>query len=79
MRSALRKARELKGLTQAEVAKAVGIDRVSYLHIEVGRRNPSTRVALRIADVLEDDPRVLFADLLSDDQAATLDPAVNEA
>lgn len=70
MRTTLREAREAKGLTQAQVASMAGIDRVSFLHIESGRRNPSLPVALRIASVLEADPRDLFADLASDSEQA---------
>lgn len=75
MRAALRQVREARGLTQAQVAALAGIDRVSFLHIESGRRNPSLAVALRIATVLAADPRDLFADLARDPESA---PAAGE-
>ncbi len=61
MRDALRAARQALGLTQAQVAERAGIDRVTYLHIESGRRNPSMALGLRIAEALASDPRVLFS------------------
>lgn len=64
MRRNLKNAREIKGLTQAEVAKRAGISREYYVQLEAGVRDPSFRVAFRIADVLGADPRHLFADVL---------------
>lgn len=52
MRQALREARLRAKLTQAEVARSVGIDRTSYVHIERNNRNPSLGVAIKIADLL---------------------------
>lgn len=62
MRRALYRARIEKGLTQAEVAKLVGINRASYTHIERGTRNPSMHVARAIARVLNRTVDELFAD-----------------
>lgn len=65
-RMALVNARRHAGLTQAEVAARVGITQQHYSLIEIGRRTPALDVALRIANVLEADPRVLFADVLEE-------------
>jgi len=60
MRTALRRARLARGLTQEAVAALVGIRRPYYQQIETGRRTPSLPVAFRIATVLQADPRDLF-------------------
>lgn len=39
----LRHLREQKGMTQDDVAKAIGITRRSYIHYETGNRYPRTR------------------------------------
>ena len=69
MRTALRMARERKQLTQAQVAECVGISREYYVQLEAGQRDPSIRVAFRIGEVLDADPRWLFADVI-DERAA---------
>lgn len=38
----VRFAREMRQLTQAQVAKAAGMDQTQIAHIEAGRRTPST-------------------------------------
>lgn len=45
--------RKKLGLTQKEVAKRVGIARTTYTNIELGDKNPSLQVALRIKEALE--------------------------
>ncbi len=52
IRKELIKARQNRGLTQGEVARAVGIDRTVYNRIERGKNKPSVDVALRIARLL---------------------------
>ncbi|TCO53910.1 MULTISPECIES: helix-turn-helix transcriptional regulator [Thermoanaerobacteraceae] len=52
MRYYLKKARKQAGLTQAEIAKKVGIARTSYTNIELGIKNPSFDVATKIKKVL---------------------------
>lgn len=48
----IRKARESAGMTQAELARTVGISE-NYMHfIEVGRKEPSLRTAVIIATEL---------------------------
>lgn len=57
-------ARTSKSMTQADVAKIIGITSKAYGHIETGRRNPSWEVALRlerffgipISELLDDNP-----------------------
>lgn len=48
----VRTLREQKGMTQNELAHAVGIKQAMISHIEVGERHPSFQVALRIAAAL---------------------------
>jgi len=52
MRCNLKKARKIAGLTQAEIAKKVGIARSTYTNIELGIKNPSFNVATKIKRVL---------------------------
>jgi len=52
LRSWLKKIRDEKNLTQAQIAKASGIDITTYNKIELGDRNPSPRTAQAIANVL---------------------------
>lgn len=60
VRQKLREARESAGLTQQEVASKVGIDRASYSNIELGKRNPSLNVAIKISDLLNKDVNEIF-------------------
>lgn len=53
MRIKLKKVRQRKGLTQNEIAKLVGIKRTTYTNIELGRKNPSFKVASRIKKILD--------------------------
>lgn len=48
------------GLTQADLAKAVGVTRQTIIAIEQGRFNPSVLLALRIAKVLGTNVEELF-------------------
>ncbi|MDI9442155.1 MAG: helix-turn-helix transcriptional regulator [Firmicutes bacterium] len=45
----LRKYRLLAGLTQAELAEAVGVRRETIVRLEAGQYNPSLRLAIRIS------------------------------
>ncbi|WP_408954765.1 helix-turn-helix transcriptional regulator [Natroniella sp. ANB-PHB2] len=51
MRYKLVNAREKEDLTQEEVAEMLNITRGHYGHIETGRRNPSIKLAIDIADL----------------------------
>lgn len=58
MRIKLKELREKSNLTQNEIANIVGIARSTYTNIELGDKNPSFNVALKIKDALntnEDD------------------------
>lgn len=48
------------GITQAELAKAVGVARQTIIAIEQGRFNPSVRLALAIASTLKTTVEELF-------------------
>ena len=56
----LQSARKTKNYTQSYVAQKAHISRAGYSNIENGKRQPSVKVAKRIADVLELDWTVLF-------------------
>ena len=49
----LKKAREEKSLTQAEVAKEIGISQPAYNDIERGDRMPSLAVTKRLARLFD--------------------------
>lgn len=44
--------RNKKGLSQMQVAKQIGVSQQMYNYIENNKRNPSTNLAKKIADVL---------------------------
>ena len=49
-------------LTQKEVADSIGISRVAYTNIELGKRKPSVTVAKKIAEILNIDWTLFFKD-----------------
>ena len=49
-----------KGLNQKEFAQILGISRSSYTKIELGKLDPPTTLALKIASVLETPVEELF-------------------
>lgn len=49
-------------MTQAELAKMVGIARVSYTNIELGNKEPSLKVALKIKEALNIKDDSIFLD-----------------
>jgi len=61
----VKKRRRLLGLTQQEVADALGVSQPSYAQIESGRRMPGLDVVERVAQALD----VLPADLLGERSA----------
>lgn len=61
-RDNLRRARLRAGLTQAQVATMAGLSRAAYANIELGRKNPSLGIAIRIAHVLGQPVEALFED-----------------
>lgn len=54
-RDFLIESRKRKGLTQKETAIEVGISTAAYCNIEVGKRNPSVKVAKALAKKFEFD------------------------
>jgi len=60
MRSWLKREREKKRITQQSIANNVGVERQYYGMIEKGERNPSPKVAKRIAIVLDLDWTLFF-------------------
>jgi len=49
MRNYLREFREERGLTQEEIAKALGVTRQTIIAIEKGKYDPSLKLAFKIA------------------------------
>ena len=56
----LKQLRQLKGLTQAEVAEKINVKTNTYTHFETGRTNMTLDTLNRIADALGYDLQVLF-------------------
>ena len=57
----LREARERKGLTQLELAKQANLGESTISFYELGRREPSYEVLLRLAEILEVNPAYLLS------------------
>ncbi|KAA0956672.1 helix-turn-helix transcriptional regulator [Planococcus sp. ANT_H30] len=53
-------------LTQLEAADLVGISRGAYANIEIGNRNPSVKLAKKIADVFDFHWTLFFAEEVVD-------------
>lgn len=58
----LSKARIDAGITQAQVAREVGITELAYQNYEAGRRVPRVDVAIKIADALGVTVKDIFSD-----------------
>ena len=56
----IREKRIQKGLSQAEVARLLGINQVSYGRYELGTRDAGLNMILKIADVLDFTPSDFF-------------------
>lgn len=61
----LRTAREGLGLSQAELAQAVGVTQGAITHIEVGRKRPSVDLLVRLGAALSIPADELVGDLLA--------------
>lgn len=59
-REQLIKTRKQFGMTQADLARAVGVHRSYYGLIENGNRNPTLRIATSIATALDSSIEQLF-------------------
>ncbi len=61
MRFDLRCARRVKNLNHNKISEILNISKSFYYKIENGTRNPTLKLAFKIADILEyDDVRELF-------------------
>lgn len=60
MRKTLKSCRLARNLTQAQIAKIVGIKRSTYTNIERGNKNPSLNVALKIKEALKEEGDQIF-------------------
>lgn len=56
----LKNIRELRGLTQQDLANKVGLSRNTIVNFESGKRLPRVDDLVRIAKVLKVDPTVFF-------------------
>ena len=56
----IKEAREQAGMTQTQLAEAVGVRRETIVHLENGRYNPSLKLAMSIAQVLSKTVEELF-------------------
>ena len=52
--------REHLGMTQNDLAKAVGVRRETIVHLENGKYNPSLKLAMDIASLFETTVETLF-------------------
>lgn len=57
----LREAREAKGMTQAQLAEAIGVSRKTVNTVENGVFVPSTLIALKLAAALGETVESLFS------------------
>ena len=60
MRNHLKIERARKNLTQEQLAKMVGVSRQTINAIELGKYNPSTVLALKLAQIFEKSVNDLF-------------------
>ena len=60
MRKLLKEKRKGRGLTQAETAEKFGITRAFYGHIERETRNPTLKLAEKMAKFFDDNIENLF-------------------
>lgn len=60
LRNRLKEARAQKGLSQAELAKIVGVSRNTISSIETGQFNPTAKLALILCIVLDKKFEELF-------------------
>lgn len=63
----IKRMRELCGISQEELADAVGLSRTSYIDIEKGRVNPKIDHLVNIANVLNIDLKFFVTNASSDE------------
>ena len=49
----IRHLREVRGLSQAQIAKLAGIPRATWTHLESGAANPTLTVLVKVANALQ--------------------------
>ena len=59
-RNWIRQIRLAKGLEQSDVSSKINVTQACYSFIESGNRNPSVKLAQKIADVLDFDWTLFF-------------------
>ena len=67
MKTRMPELRARHGFTQADLAKLVGVQRETIVHLEKGRYNPSLRLAYRISRALHSAIEEVFS--FEDEQA----------
>lgn len=60
MRNGIRETRTTRGLSQAELANAIGVSRQTVISLEAGRYSPSLPLAFRIARFFDTTVDALF-------------------
>ncbi|HEY9682948.1 MAG TPA: YfbU family protein [Oculatellaceae cyanobacterium] len=71
MPNRLKQARERKGLSQAELARLVGVTRQALSSVEANKQDPSLQVALQISRILATDMEELFFEDVAMEKLAT--------
>lgn len=71
MPSRLKQARERRGLSQAELARLVGVTRQALSSVEANKQDPSLQLALRISRILATDMEELFFEDVAMERLAT--------
>lgn len=56
----IKKYRQLKNLTQEELAQKVGVRRETIIRLEAGKYNPSLKLAMDISKILETPIETMF-------------------
>src|SRR3954466_12200299 len=49
----IRNLREVRGLSQAQIARLAGVPRATWTHLESGAANPTLAVLIKVADALQ--------------------------
>lgn len=75
----LKKARLARGLTQQQVAEALGVTNSTYCGYETGKRQPDVMKIKRLADILHTSGDVLLETGLGDDSGNSDSAAIEEA
>ncbi len=60
LKTRIREYRSLKNLKQGDLAKMAGVRRETIVHLEAGRYNPSLRLGMQLAQILDTTVEELF-------------------